>query len=340
LGQEIYSYDLKRALYDEIISRFVLFNVKLNFTPDEHKEYRLISLDISKCLASLRRRYPDLVGLRSGVFFAKLQKLTKQDSDCAQLAQTALALMHSRRTLCHMARERSGCAIKIVKSLPTKSRIILFCERIQTAASLYTELSELFNEQVGIYHSQMVENARKTVLEQYGHGSLRILICCKALDEGLNIPSTDAGIIVSTSLSARQRVQRIGRMLRFSKEIKRIYFLHIAESSEDIELALGLSSLESSVPLVALHYKEQAFVHSEYERLREVVIDFVQERKRDKKLISVLNQNINLALLRGDFLVNETTCAENIKKSTSNTERNYWISVLYVIYARLGKLES
>jgi len=340
LGQEIYSYDLKRALYDKIISRFVLFNIKLNFSPSEREKYELFSLDIFKCLASLRRRRPDLVGLRSGVFFAKLQKLTNEDGDCAQLAQTALALMHSRRTLCHMARERSECAIQIVKSLPPKSRIILFCERIQAATLLHTELSGLFNEQVGLYHSQMVENSRKTMLEQYEQGSLRILICCKALDEGLNIPSTDVGIIVSTSMSARQRVQRIGRMLRFSKEIKRIYFLHIAESSEDVELSLGLSALESSVPLIALHYKEQAFVHPEYERLRRIVIDFVQERKRDKKLISVLKQNINLALLRGDFLVNETTCAENIQKSTSNTERNYWISVLYIIHARLGKLAS
>ena len=338
LGNEIYSYDLKNALHDRVISRFILFSVKLSFTQEECMEYDSYSAELFKGLSILRKKRPELIGLHSGLFFSKLQKFAKQGDDCAQLSQIVLTLMYKRRTLCHMASERPHCAISIIKALPIQSRVILFCERIQAAEQLHCMLEELFHGQVGLYHSQMAHNIKQNMLERYKHGAIRLLVCCKALDEGLNIPSTDAGIIVSASLSARQRVQRIGRMLRHSKDIKRIYFLHIAQSNEDTELSLGVNALGNSVPYVALKYDDMKFFHSEYERLRKDVVRYVTQRRQDAQLIGALNQNIDFALLRGDFLVRKDTCMENIRSSKTTAERNYWVSVLYVIHARLGRL--
>jgi len=338
LGQEIYSYDLRRALKDRIISRFVLFCIKLDFTPEERADYEEMSGNLQRCMIYLKREHPELSGLPQDMFFANLQRLAKQDSAAGQMAQTALTLIYNRRTLCHMAQERPLRAVAIVKALPARSRVILFCERIQAAEALYRDLSETYPGQTGLYHSKMADNARQVMLERYQHGALRLLICCKALDEGLNIPSTDAGIIVSTSLSARQRVQRLGRILRHSKEIKRIYFLYIGQSSEDKELVLGLRTLENDVPLIALGCREGAFVHPEYERLRGIVQEYVTSRTHDPKLIGALNQNIDKALLRGDFLLSEPQCKDNIRATRNIAEKNYWTSALYVILARLGKL--
>jgi superfamily II DNA/RNA helicase len=237
-----------------------------------------------------------------------------------------------------MAAARPLSTVSIVKALPRRSRIILFCERIEAAERLYDIFLEQFPDQVGLYHSKMADITRQDILERYKHGVLRLLICCKALDEGLNIPSTDAGIIVSSSMSARQRVQRLGRMLRRSKEIKRVYYLYMGESSEDSELVHGLRTLEYNIPIISLHYISGAFIHSEYERLRINVLEYVSEHRYDPEMLEALNKNIDKVLLRGDFLLSESACRENLQASHTLSERNYWTSALYMIYARLGKL--
>ena len=337
LGREIYCYDLGKALRDRIISRFILFSVKLEFTLDERDEYETLSASLSKYLRAVSETYPELTGMPSGLFFAYLQKLAKQGFEEAGIA---LTLMLKRRALCHMAAARPICAVSIVKALPARTRIILFCERIQAAEQLYGYLLEQFPGQTGLYHSKMADNTRQDMLERYKHGEFRLLVCCKALDEGLNIPSTDAGIIVSCSMSARQRIQRLGRMLRHSKEIKRIYYLYIKQSSEDSELVLGLRTIENNIPLIVLRYLRGAFIHSEYERLRRIVLEYVSKHRYDPSLLDILDQNIDLALLRGDFLLSEPACRENLHASRTMQERNYWTSVLYVIHARLGRLST
>jgi len=334
LGREIYCYDLKKAVKDNIISRFILFCVSLDFSAKEQAEYADLSVNLSKNLLMLRKMRPELNGLTSDVFFAHLQRLANLDCDATETARTALALMYNRRTLCHMAAERPRCAISVVKALPAKSRIILFCERIHAAELLCNELSKEFPNQVGLYHSKMSENARQDTLDRYKHGYLRLLICCKALDEGLNIPSTDAGIIVSSSMSARQRIQRLGRILRRSKEIKRIYYLYIRESSEDSELVFGLRSDELNIPIIALHCNRGVFYHPFYEKLRTSVLEFVKSRRYDPPLLDAISVNIDRALVRGDFMLTEKACREHLNDSISTAERNYWASVLYVILAR------
>jgi superfamily II DNA or RNA helicase len=338
LGREIYCYDLGRALQDCIISRFVLFSVRLNFTPIERNNYEELSGNLSLCMALLRKKCPELKDLPPSLFFAYLQRLAHQEGETAQQAQTALTLMYRRRAICHMADERSRCAVSIVNALPINLKLILFCERIQAAQSLFQELSERFPNQAGLYHSKMHENTRQDILGRYRHGEIRLLVCCKALDEGLDIPSTDAGIIVSSSMSARQRVQRLGRMLRRSNEIKRVYYLYIGESNEDSELVFGLRTMENKIPLIALHFREGTYIHPEYERLREKALDYVLRRRHDADLLGAINKNLDRTLLRGDFLVSEQKCRENLLSSRTIAERNYWTSTLYLILARLDRL--
>ena len=40
---------------------------------------------------------------------------------------------------------------------------------------------------------------------------------CRALDEGFNVPETELGIIAASTATRRQRIQRLGRVVRPSK---------------------------------------------------------------------------------------------------------------------------
>ena len=44
-----------------------------------------------------------------------------------------------------------------------------------------------------------------------------MLVCCRALDEGINVPEASVAVIASSTASQRQRIQRLGRILRTAK---------------------------------------------------------------------------------------------------------------------------
>ncbi|MFQ5759222.1 MAG: DEAD/DEAH box helicase [Candidatus Bathyarchaeia archaeon] len=90
--------------------------------------------------------------------------------------------------------------------------------------------------EAGIYHSNMDMNVRKRNLREYKSGKTSVLVTCKALDEGLDVPDTSVGIIAAATSSIRQRIQRIGRILRKApgKNYSLIYTIFIEELEDEI----------------------------------------------------------------------------------------------------------
>jgi superfamily II DNA or RNA helicase len=66
-------------------------------------------------------------------------------------------------------------------------------------------------------------------------GIFNVLVTCRALDEGLNIPETEVAIISSATASDRQRIQRLGRVLRPSagKKSAVVYTLYATNVEQD-----------------------------------------------------------------------------------------------------------
>jgi superfamily II DNA or RNA helicase len=55
---------------------------------------------------------------------------------------------------------------------------------------------------------------RKFWLDSFNHGDVLALATSKVLNEGVNIPDASVAIILSGSGSAREHIQRLGRILR------------------------------------------------------------------------------------------------------------------------------
>jgi superfamily II DNA or RNA helicase len=77
------------------------------------------------------------------------------------------------------------------------------------------------------YTSQVDPSDRDKIRDWFSEGleSDRFLVAIKCLDEGIDIPACDSAILVSSSRSEREFVQRRGRVLR-PYPSKKVAFIH------------------------------------------------------------------------------------------------------------------
>jgi superfamily II DNA or RNA helicase len=93
------------------------------------------------------------------------------------------------------------------------ARTIVFHEDIEACGIIQEVLSEA-KIRSGVYHSKMKLRERAETLSAFRRGQIDALVTCRALDEGFNVPETELGIIAASTATRRQRIQRLGRVLR------------------------------------------------------------------------------------------------------------------------------
>jgi superfamily II DNA or RNA helicase len=347
LGPEIYKYSFVEALNANIISSFAIFNLKLKFTLDEERQYLDLSEQLTYAQEILMSRCPFLKGLSKLRYFSSLEQLAQSSEEdfIGALARSVLILATKRKDLVYRAEARISCVNNLLTQLPRSSKILVFCERIVMANTIYEQLQHLFPGQVGRYHSEMDEGQRKEILRKYHDAEIRILVSCRALDEGLNVPSTDIGIIASSTGSARQRIQRLGRILRQSgiKHTAKLYYLYIGSSNEEKDLLSGISrDLTGVIPILDLEYDQdnQTFQHTAYQALADRVIAYTQHKQWSKEIIAEITKHLERGKLGCDWWLSEQDCRLKILNAFSRSEQNYWVSMRLLVQASLGRLSE
>lgn len=234
LGRVIFRYSYRKALQEGIIAEFTLVQIALHFQRDEQEAYQELSDRMNTFRRQLYFRYPLLK--KGGVsFFAVLQALAKEENVTGRLAKSYLHLSWQRKRLVCMARNRLFCVCELLHSLDIRKKVLIFSESIEQAEMLYGMLREDYGDRVGKYHSKAGKLANENALERFRNREIFILIACKALDEGIDVPDAGIGIILSGTGMQRQRIQRLGRILRRSgrKERAVLYYLFVKESTEE-----------------------------------------------------------------------------------------------------------
>jgi len=217
LGPVIFEYDYVQAFEDKVITPFDLINVQIDFLPHEAEEYSKLTK-------------------RAAILYRK----SKTDPT---VELTLKRVLQKRAGVSAQARMRIPVAVKIVEE-HRGVRTIIFHERVSAAASLYKILKER-NHSVTIYHSQIAPDWRRDNLRLFRQGVFDVLVSCRALDEGMNVPETAVAIIASSTASHRQRIQRLGRVLRPSRgKDKAVIYTLFATDQEKKRLNVEESRLE------------------------------------------------------------------------------------------------
>ncbi len=303
LGKEIYRYGFAEASADGIVSPFVVLETAASFLPEERERYRGLSAEVAVLWGKMLKQYPWLKGMEEKAFRIELNRLAQQAGmDPSDPAAAFLLKTLERKNACNLARTRVQCALDILLRLPENTRAILFCERISQVKDMMAVLRRRMGNVGVTYHSEMSAEARRLSLQAFRENRARVLVSCRALDEGVDVPDAGAGIVLSSASVTRQRIQRLGRVLRRApgKAAACLYYIYIPESTDERVYLPGTAG----IPRACLRYsaEEGDFSNDLYEYaagklMREAENLNPAQRKE-------LRRCLLEGLPRGDYLLN------------------------------------
>ena len=153
--------------------------------------------------------------------FRKIVMRTGYDSD----AYEALKSWDEARKIAYNSKNK----LKVLRKILERHRgekIIIFTRH----NDLVYAISKLFLIPAITYRTDQRE--RKEIFRYFKKGLYRAIVSSQVLDEGIDVPDANVGIIMSGTGSSREYIQRLGRILRPSGKKAILYELVSAETSE------------------------------------------------------------------------------------------------------------
>ena len=325
IGPRIYRYGLPQAARDGVISPFIIGRVALDLTPAEAAEYTELSQMLAGVGKKLKTRYPLLREKTGAAFFQAVTALAAADgSEPDGMAAAYLNLVYQRKELCVSASARVDCCAELIGRLHARDRILVFCERIPQAEQTAALIRRRYGDVCGVYHSKLPGAARRRILDSFRMGESRILVACRALDEGIDVPDANVGIVMSCSAVPRQRIQRIGRLLRKAegKSAACLYYFYIRNSRED---PVYLREAEDA-PSFALRYdpSDGSFSDALYEYAARELLAEAKARRAAPETLREMRLCLAEGLGRADHLA-DALAQEAARRAARNRHtKNYW----------------
>lgn len=239
-GGLIFEYNLQDALRDGWLCQYDYYPQVVGMDPDERSKFREISLKISQLVLVLSEQYglstPDL---------QTLLRLTREDGNL----QLEL-LLFARADIIKSVRGK----IKILEKIASDSSIsscMVYCndeEQVEGSLATLTLKSRL---SIGFTSSRLIGDDRPSVLRDFASGLYEFIVAIRCLDEGIDIPDARYALILASSKTEREWIQRRGRILRLApgKQYATIYDCIVVPSrvDEDGNILEKISSTEFSI---------------------------------------------------------------------------------------------
>nr|MBM4732603.1 DEAD/DEAH box helicase family protein [Prescottella equi] len=226
--------DYRRGHRDGILAPVRVMLVSVPFTPEEQAEYAELDETVQKERLALTRTH----GCRQepfGEFMRDVMLLSEGGGDRATWsARRYLKAFSRRRAVLAESCGKIETLREIGAVLATGGRSIVFSE---TKESAKAAAEALLGQGVlaAPYTSDLSADERAELLGLFKDGIMTTLAAPRVLDEGVDVPEADVGIILASSRTRRQMIQRMGRIIRPKSDGRHASFLvlYIGDSSED-----------------------------------------------------------------------------------------------------------
>ncbi|WP_202319526.1 DEAD/DEAH box helicase family protein [Archaeoglobus neptunius] len=182
------------------LARYTIKRIYVPLTDDEMEEYRKRERVFKGYLKSRK------ITIRRVEDFHKVVMATGYDEKAYQ----ALRAWDEARKIAFNSINKIKKLREILEKHRT-DRIIIFTRHNE----LVYKISKLFLIPAITYRTPKEE--RREILEGFRKGRFRAIVSSQVLDEGIDVPDANVAVIMSGSGSAREYIQRLGRILRPSK---------------------------------------------------------------------------------------------------------------------------
>jgi RNA polymerase primary sigma factor len=237
-GEPVYEIDYRRAIDDDVVAHFKLAFVGVRLTPAEKRDYE----DASRRSSHERKVLTDRFRLRREPHGEFMKDVAIAAAGRWRIGR-AEATPHARRFLAAFSKRR-----QIVAETAAKERRLQDLVPVAQAARgtiVFTQTKAAAEEAAQLFggvgagaaaiYGGMEGRERENLLEAFRSGGKSVLTAPRVLDEGINVPDADLGIVLSASSSPRQMIQRMGRVLRKKDDHRRarlvVLFAH--DTTED-----------------------------------------------------------------------------------------------------------
>ena len=207
LGDIIFDYDYIDAREDEVIVNFKLLYAYAAMTQDEEEKYK-------KSTKSIQRRAATIGGNDMNDYPLKM-------------------LIFNRARMVKNSKNRIPFGIELLQKHKRDSWIV-FTENKKQAKE-FNKIINTKGYKSAIYNTDLDNAEREENLNNFKNGNLNVLVSCTALDEGFDMPEADGAMILSASSSKRQRIQRMGRVLRITANKKNALIVTVYSSKTEFD---------------------------------------------------------------------------------------------------------
>ena len=225
-----------RGLADGILAPFKVGLVPVRFTYQEQESYKELDGKARRWRNKLIHNH----GCPSepfGEFIKAVGELSKGNNDDSQgtgLARGYLDVFTKRKKLLAESHHKLQALNTLVPLLGVAHNGIVFTNTKKSAETA-AEILQKSGIPAMDYTSDLNQDDRKLRLAKFRSGKIRVLAAPRVLDEGIDVPEADVGIIVAANSSRRQMIQRMGRIIRPKSDGRTATFiiLYVEDTSED-----------------------------------------------------------------------------------------------------------
>jgi len=209
---KVFTYSPREAIADGIINPFIFTNISVEMDPDTEEKYNKLTHEINLIIQQ-GGSYSMIMRLNEPIKFRMLKKMTERK----QLVNNYW---------------RKFDVIRRIAEKHLKDKIIVFNEFNEQTNKCYWHLIET-GVKACIIHSDIDKEKRDENLIGFRQDKYNTLLTSKVLDEGYNLPKIDVGVIMAGNSTARQTIQRMGRVLRKKEYESNLYQVYVKNTVEE-----------------------------------------------------------------------------------------------------------
>lgn len=259
-GGEIHEVSIRDAIEEyEVLSDYEYHIHPVALSPREREEFRSHSTEISHMYNSYKS-YEDQPVIEVSDRHPDLKVEIMERSRIIKECSAKLEVTRS-----------------IIGDLGT--RTIVFCNTEDHTKEVVSATDDHTTKTISVFLGRLSEDNKENLLDLFEKGEVDVLVSIDCLTEGIDVPECDSAILVTSSTTEREAIQRRGRILREAQNDQP------AQLHDFITLPTGLDSIKSGdADLVSA---ELSLIERELERLRMMNTDAANKMKNDPYILRI-----------------------------------------------------